>query len=137
MPSVGEYTARRTETGSDAPTASTLINAYGHWLGACRAAWQFVDRTGRPSVPHTRRRCGTKQPYTLREILDAIIRFHMRFGDWPTQWEFLEWGVIERRAARRVGAPEPRIPSARPLSQGFGTFSRALAAAKRSHPGTS
>jgi hypothetical protein len=33
---------------SDAPVASTLIVAYGHWLGACRAAWRFVDRPAHP-----------------------------------------------------------------------------------------
>jgi len=132
VPTVDEYTARRIACRSDAPASSTLINAYGHWLGACRAAWRFVDRTGHPSVPHTLRYAGPHEAYTLREILDAIIRFRTRFGDWPTQWEFIEWGQIERRAAGRTGAPGPRIPAAGSLARAFGTFPRALAAAQRS-----
>jgi hypothetical protein len=70
--------------------------------------------------------------YTPRECLDSIVRFDTRFGTWPTEWEFLEWGLIERRAARRCGATDPRIPTAVPLYTAFGTFSRAVAAAQRS-----
>ena len=136
VPTLDEYQARRATDAdaNQAPAASTLIVAYGHWLGACRAAWRFVDRTNPFRVQHTYRHFAARESYTPRECLDSIIRFHTRFGDWPTQWEFMEWGQIERRAARRCGAPDPRIPTALPLFNAFGTFSRALAAAQRAYP---
>lgn len=135
VPAVDEYQARR---GADpvahlAPAAPTLIVAYGHWLGACRSAWRFVDREGNPfRVQHSHRHMKPHDTYTPRECLDAIVRFHHRFGTWPTQWEFIEWGKIERRAARRCGAPDPRIPSGLPVFTALRTFALAVAAARRS-----
>lgn len=138
VPTVDEYQARRAADADarQAPAASTLIAAYGHWLGACRSAWRFVDRTNNPfRVQHSHRHMTTAHDsYTPRECLDSIVRFHDRFGVWPTQWEFMEWGLIERRAARRCGAPDPRIPSGLPLFTAFGTFPLAVAAAQRSVP---
>lgn len=137
VPTVDEYQTRRAADtdARQAPAASTLIVAYGHWLGACRSAWRFVDRAGNPfRVQHSHRHMKTAphDTYTPRECLDAIVRFHNRFGVWPTQWEFIEWGKIERRAARRCGATDPRIPSGLPMFTAFGTFPSALAAAQRS-----
>ncbi len=136
VPTVDEYQARRAADADarQAPAASTLIVAYGHWLGACRSAWRFVDRAA--SNPYRvqnshRHLIAPYDSYTPRECLDAIIRFHVRFNVWPTQWEFIEWGKIERRAARRCGAPDPRIPSGLPLFTAFGTFPIAITAAQR------
>jgi len=141
VPTVDEYQARRAADADarQAPAASTLIVAYGHWLGACRSAWRFVDRTNHNPfrVQNSHRHMLTRHDsYTPRECLDAIVRFHDRFGVWPTQWEFIEWGKIERRAARRSGAPDPRIPSGLPLFTAFGTFPLAVVAAQRSVPPT-
>jgi hypothetical protein len=38
---------------------------------------------------------------------------------WPNQWEFIEWGSMERAAALRAGAPDPRIPTAPALARVF------------------
>jgi hypothetical protein len=134
VPTADEYQARRAVDASDAPVASTLIVAYGHWLGACRAAFRFVDREHQYRVPHTHPHGRAYTTYKPREIIDAIVRFHSRFGEWPTRWEFTEWGQIERRAARRAGASDPRIPESKPIRTAFGTYSRALAAAQRTDP---
>jgi hypothetical protein len=115
VPTVDEYQARRAADADarQAPAASTLIVAYGHWLGACRSARRFVDRTTNNPfrVQDSHRHMMTAHDsYTPRECLDAIIRFHDRLGVWPTQWEFVEWAGSNRRAARRCGAPDPTDP---------------------------
>jgi len=131
VPTVDEYQAHRAATTSgDAPAASTLIVAYGHWLAACNAAYRLLGRRTAAAVSHTSRHRQFRRSFTPREILDAIDRFHDRFGAWPHQWEFLEWGRIERAAAQRAGAPDPRIPTAPMLARVFGTYPRALAAAQ-------
>jgi hypothetical protein len=131
VPTVDEYQAHRAATASgDAPAASTLIVAYGHWLAACNAAYRLLGRRTAAAVSHTSRHRQFRRSFTPREILDAIDRFHDRFGAWPHQWEFLEWGRIERAAALRAGAPDPRIPTAPTLARVFGTYPRAVAAAQ-------
>ena len=130
VPTVDEYQARRTADADarQAPAASTLIVAYGHWLGACRSAWRFVDRAASNPyrVQNSHRHLITPHDsYTPRECLDAIIRFHERFDVWPTQclgsaadvpadgsesavlqaerWFSPHWGVYLGRRGRRSG----------------------------------
>lgn len=131
VPTVDEYQARRAAGAGDAPVASTLIVAYGHWLGACNAAYRLLGRRPNRAIAHTMRHAKIRRSFTPREVIDAIVRFHSRFGTWPNQHEFIEWGNIERAAALRAGAPDPRIPTPPALARVFGTYPRALAAAQR------
>ena len=110
LPTFDEYEARRQADASDAPAASTLVNAYGHWLSACDAATRFLGNAS-AQVAHTHRHSGTYVPYVPREVIDAITRFHDRFGMWPTKWEYNEWGRLERQA----GAPHRRAGSTHPV----------------------
>lgn len=130
VPTLDEYQARRAAGARDAPTASTLIVAYGHWLGACNAAYRLLGRRPTRAIAHTMRHAKLGTPFAPREVIDAIVRFRSRFGTWPNQQEFIEWGSIERAAALRAGAPDPRIPTPPALAKVFGTYPRALAAAR-------
>ncbi|MEJ7783462.1 MAG: hypothetical protein WKF96_01580 [Solirubrobacteraceae bacterium] len=125
VPTFDEYEARRRADRSDAPAASTLVNAYGHWLSACDAAVRFLGNTS-AHVAHTHRHARAYVPYVPREVVDAIARFHDRFGTWPTKWEYNEWGRLERQAARHTGAPDPRIPSMGQVAKAYGTYDRAV-----------
>ena len=125
VPTFDEYETRRQADESGAPAASTLVNAYGHWLSACNAATRFLGNTS-AQVAHTHRHAGHYVPYVPREVIDAIARFHDLFGTWPTKWEYNEWGRLERRAARHTGAPDPRIPSMGQVAKAFGTYDCAV-----------
>ena len=125
LPTFDEYEARRLADASDAPAASTLVNAFGHWLSACDAATRFLGNAS-AQVAHTHRHSGTYVPYVPREVIDAITRFHDRFGMWPTKWEYNEWGRLERQAARHTGVRDPRIPSMGQVAKAFGTYDRAV-----------
>jgi YD repeat-containing protein len=94
-------------------------------LTACDAAVRFLGKTS-AQVAHTHRHARTYVPYVPREVIDAITRFHDRFGTWPTKWEYNEWGRLERQAARHTGAPDPRIPSMGQVAKAYGTYDRAV-----------
>jgi hypothetical protein len=132
VPTLDEYQARRAAGADGAPTASTLITAYGHWLGACNAAYRLLGRRPGRAISHTMRHAKIGTSFTPREVVDAIVRFRSRFGTWPNQQEFIEWGSIERGAALRAGAHDPRIPTIPALARVFGTYPRALEAARKS-----
>ena len=64
VPTLDDYQARRAAGAGSAPTASTLIAAYGHWLGACKAAYRLLG-------PHCRRACVHHATRPDREGLHA------------------------------------------------------------------
>jgi hypothetical protein len=128
LPTAGDYEAARTSRETDAPAASTLVKRYGSWLPALKAAAGLI------SVQRHQRALSERQRYHAgfrpSESAVAVARFHRTFGTWPTQVEYTEWSLISRRAARACGAPDPRLPAGRTVARHFGTFDRALAAAK-------
>ncbi len=128
IPTTAEYERARRERNSDAPAASTLLSAYGHWLRVINAASRVLS--ARP-VTQLRATHKTNKPaYTPRESAAAIARFHRRFGAWPSEWEYEQWAQLSRDDARRCGAPDPRLPGGPAIRRCFGTFDRALAAAR-------
>lgn len=127
LPTTREYDTARNERSGDAPAASTLIAAYGHWQRALRAAARALGpRAHTPPRPHPDGARG----YTARECAAAIARFQRRFATWPSQWEYEQWARWSREAARRCAAPDPRLPATPAIRLRFGTFDRALAAAQ-------
>ena len=136
VPPMDLYERERAARNSPAPAASTLIGAYGTWLAATRAAARFLDRGGRAHVAHTHRHVDTRQRvYHPREIIAGITFFHERFGTWPTISEYIEWSRIQRVLARNHGAPDPRLASHGVIDKHFGTFSRAVQAARTATEG--
>lgn len=110
VPTVDDYQARRAATTSgDAPAASKLIVAYGHWLAACNAAYRLLGRRAAAGLADLTPPPDPPGVHAAGD-LDAIDGFHHRCGIWPHQWEFLERDASN--APRRVGARDPRIPTA-------------------------
>lgn len=134
-PLVSEYEDARAKArarGLDAPSSVALINAFGSWLAAVRAAMRMHFDSGR--VPSSNHHAKFRQPpYTRDEIVSALVRCHRALGGWPTQWEYAEWAALDRRLARIHGKPEPRNPSLKQIRRRFGKFSRAVEAAE-DHP---
>jgi hypothetical protein len=134
LPDTAAYEAERElrrERGEDWPAASTLARAYNGWDRACRAAIRLHFDGGAARVPANHHHGGDHAPYSRAEILDAIIRFHDSHDQtWPRSGEFFAWGAALRKRARRVGAPDPRIPNAKQVRAAFGEFERAVRAAR-------
>jgi hypothetical protein len=128
LPTAGDYENARTSRETDAPAASTLIKRYGHWLATLKAAVRLISP--RPHQPALSERRPYHPPYRPNESAVAVARFHRTFGTWPTHVEYGEWSLISRRAARACGAPDPRLPAGDTVARHYGTFDRALAAAR-------
>jgi hypothetical protein len=128
LPTTTEYEKARREHEAEAPAASSLVKRYGHWLAALKAAGRLMQL--RPAGPAWSERQRYRRPYRPREGLVAIACFYHTFDVWPSREEYNEWSGISRRAARSCGAPDPRLPSATAVVRLYGTFDRALEAAK-------
>lgn len=128
LPTTREYEDARREHEAEAPTASALVKRYGHWLAASKAAGRLMQL--QPSGPAWSERRRYRRPYRPREVTLAIARFYHSFGVWPSREEYNEWSGISRRTARSCGAPDPRLPSATVVTRLYGTYDRALQAAK-------
>jgi hypothetical protein len=131
IPTTAEYERARQERGSDAPAASTLISAYGHWLRVINAASRVLSTRPMKQLRATHKT--NKPAYTPRECAAAIARFHRRFDAWPSEWEYEQWAQLSRADARRCGAPDPRLPGGPAIRRCYGTFDRALRAARTTY----
>lgn len=117
--------------GEKWPSASTLMRAYNGWDRACRAAMRLYHLGGRARTPSNYHHGGRNEPYSRAEVLEAIIRFHdSHDSTWPLRSEFFLWGTAQRKHARRIGAPDPRIPNAKQLRAVCGRFDQAVRAAR-------
>jgi hypothetical protein len=128
LPTVADYENARAGRATNAPAASTLVKRYGHWLAALKAAARLISP--RPHLPALSEQLRYHPRYRPNESAVALARYHRTFGTWPTYGEYAEWSLISRRTARACGAPDPRLPAGATVFRHFGTFDRALAAAK-------
>jgi hypothetical protein len=129
LPTVRDYENERRRREASAPAASTLVKRYGTWMGALSAATRLIRLDG--SKPAwSERKARYRVAYRPGEIATAIARFYRAFGCWPTALEYGEWARISRRASRACGAPDPRFPGRATVIRRYGTFDRALEAAK-------
>jgi hypothetical protein len=109
LPTAGDYEAARVSRRSEAPSASTLVKRYGHWLAALDAAARLISpRRYKPAVTERRRH---HPKYRPTDSAAALARYFRIFSTWPTQVEYTEWSLISRRAARGCGTPDPRLPA--------------------------
>jgi len=126
--------ATRRVRGESWPTASSLSRAYGTWLSAVRAASRYWFGGGGERVASDHRHARPSQTYKPIEIRSALLRAQADLSlppdDWPTEWEFLEWAEITRRAERSNGT-ECRIPGAKQIRKAYGSYAAAVEAARR------
>ena len=115
------------------PAASTLINAYGSFLAAVRAAMRLNWDGSAARIPHTHRHAKPiSKAYTREEVITALRKFRDDHGSWPrSELEYLTWGETLRRLRREGGHTDPRIPTAKPIRKLFGSFERAVELAIR------
>jgi hypothetical protein len=134
VPNTDQYMAERDlrrQRGENWPTYSVLINAYGHWLAAQKAAIKLVEIGSRARVATSHHHARFRRDTLRQEVPEAIMKCRDKLGDWPTEWEYYEWASLARRAARAAGKPEPHLPSSGPVNKLFGNYDEAVAAAKR------
>lgn len=128
FPTVREYEALRDREWPDAPAASTLTERYGSWLAALTSASHLLSLSREnPVWPYKPPR---HRPYTPAECLAALAKFRKQFGAWPQLTEYRAWSRSARRAAHVCGANDPCLPDVKVVLRRFGTFDRALQAAK-------
>lgn len=128
VPSVADYEqARERElaAGRSAPAASTLCEAYGRWHSAVSVAVRLAFQGTASRAMSTHKGLGRSQPYTPREVLNAVRRCHRFHDAWPTEWEYGEWAQLDRKLARQRGEV-PRTPGLKEVRGLFNDFSVAL-----------
>jgi hypothetical protein len=133
LPTAREYDAIRRKLTEDAPAASSLTERYGSWLVALDQASRLMTLGLRNPVRLHRH--SYHRPYTPNECLAALAQFRKRFGDWPRATEYMQWSRSSRRVARECGARDPLTPELAALIRRFGTFDRALEAARAVYGG--
>lgn len=135
LPATREYEAERAmrvSRGEDQwPAHSTLINAYGTWVRAVRAAMLLVRDGTSSKVSSANHHTRFEPSYSLKEVLDALIACRDAIGEWPTEGEYTEWRRAARDLARNAGKPAPRYPVRGAWARIFPGWEEFLAAAKR------
>jgi hypothetical protein len=135
LPATREYEAQRATRvngGEDQwPAHSTLINAYGTWVRAVRAAMLLVRDGTSSKVSSANHHSKFEPSYSLKEVLDALIACRDAIGEWPTEGEYTEWRRAARDLARNAGKPAPRYPVRNAWARIFPGWEEFLTAAKR------
>jgi hypothetical protein len=122
---------RAQTNGEDWPAASTLVESYGSFVAAVKAAMRLHHDGSAARVPHTHRHGRSYQHYRRDEVIAALLSFRDQHGSWPrSELEYLTWATTVRRTKRNGGHPDPRLPSAKPIRTLFGGFQRALRVAE-------
>jgi hypothetical protein len=101
-----------------APRSERLVELYGSWLKACRAATGLLPdgRWTGPSKPWPNPTLGRRmsKDYALDEVRQAIRTCALQLGRRPTAEDYRRWRDAKLRRARRAGrADHCRLP---PLS---------------------
>lgn len=124
---------KRAAQGESWKSATALANAYGSWAKAVSAAARLAAGGSEARVPANYHHATWSRSYTRQEITAALEVCHRTLEFWPTPTEWLEYRRIIRLAARAAGKEPPRLPSLRPIERTFGSFERAISAAKSAH----
>jgi hypothetical protein len=133
-----EYRQLRAEAddGDKFSAVTSLVRAYGSFEGAVQAAIDLMrDRSNSRTSHRTYRERPRSAPYTRKEILDTLRRYHRTYGEWPYRTQFSDWGLQCRFLAARGGHLDPRIPDDRVIKAMFGSFDAAVEEAKRAPRG--
>lgn len=118
-----------------------LVDIYGSWTKACRAAATEQDLRAAPLPPHYLKplrpwanpsRDERRPPsYTVEEIIRAVIACAGEIGRIPTSNAYYDWAAQKRRRARQLGAPPPRIPTQRSVERHFSSWDEVWVAVKK------
>lgn len=112
------YEQHRERHAPKAPDHRTLVELYGSWVKACKAAHGLLP-DGRylgkgkpwPSPLLNRQRVPS---YSLEELHGAIERCAAELGRVPSSGDYHRWSIEKKRHARRTGA-KLRIPDIKVL----------------------
>lgn len=117
------YEIYREKHAPDAPDHRRLVERYGSWLRACRAAYLLLPDgrfrgPGHPWASPSRGRTRVSK-YTVDELHEGIRLCGRSLGRAPSSGDFHRWGREKRRLARLAGtqreggggAKQPRVPS--------------------------
>ena len=127
LPTVAEYEDARIQRQLATPSATALLSRYGSWLRVNHIAIKLAAATEAYRGPeHT----PPKPLYRPVECAIALVKFHQAFGTWPATEEYRLWARISKQAARHCGASDPRLPDSPTIVRHYGTFDRAIAAAR-------
>ncbi len=120
---IDAYERFREEYAVDAPDHRRLVERYGSWLKACRAAFELLpDGRFRGSAnpwPSPTRGKPRVRAYTKEELHAAIRRCALELARAPSSGDFHRWTREKKRLARFAGVQptgvepdeHPRFPS--------------------------
>jgi hypothetical protein len=98
-----------------APKSARLVERYGSWFKACRAAAGLEVRGGTKGAPRPwsapQRTQGRGKPFTREEVVEAVLRCAAAVGRVPSSNVYYQWSARQRQSARRRGATLPRLPA--------------------------
>jgi hypothetical protein len=127
---------QRRRRGEEWPAHSTLIRAWGgHWLAVVRAAMRVAFKGNEGRVSNSGHHHKFSTSYSRNEVATAICDCWLALdldseGSGPAFKEYLAWAQLCRRQARLAGKPEPRLPTRESVLKAWGTWNRAVGAAR-------
>jgi hypothetical protein len=128
-----EERVNRKLLGEEWDSAETLAKAFGGWLRVLTATLHFYYGHGRAPAETGAQSFAAPKACSKIETVRALQKAHGLLDDWPTQWEYQEWRLLVRRAARMRGgydqngdARDPRLPDLPRIRYLFGSFDAAV-----------
>ncbi len=115
---IDEYERFCAEHAPDAPDHRRLVERYGSWLKACRAAYELLPdgRSRGPGHPWPSPTRGKRRvrAYTKGELHAAIRRCGVELGRAPSSGDFHRWTREKKRLARLAGVQPAAWPDEHP-----------------------
>lgn len=113
------------------PAHATLISAYGDWLRVVAAAMRLHRDGTRALVSHRVHRKQSNTPYRREDVVRALRQAREALGDWPGEWEYLEYRRVALMLGRDAGRTDLRLPQRAAIRRLFGDYARAMSVAQR------
>jgi hypothetical protein len=115
-----------------APRSRALVDRYGSWFKACRAAAGLDVRGGTKDAPRpwsSKHRGGHRGAnFTRQEVIDAVLQCAAVVDRVPSSNVYYGWSARERRTARERGGHLPRLPAQGSVERHFKSWSEVRAA---------
>lgn len=120
------------ERPGGAPKSARLVERYGSWFKACRAAAGLNVPAGTEGAPRPwsapQRTQGRGPRFTREEVIEAVVQCAAAAGRVPSSNVYYAWSAKQRKSARHRGATLPRLPAQRSVERHFRCWGEVRAA---------